>query len=130
MNSDISTKTLYQSVRDVYEDGVMYFRRVSENASDQSRRTAADLAIREFQAGLEVMDLLVDQDADMFMTPEAAADVVRSIENLLQGLDQQRHPLLAWRAASLIEHAATCGAVACEEHATSSEPVPANATLH
>lgn len=130
MISNKNTKTLYQTVRDVYEDGVAYFRRVSENASDHRGRTAAELAIREYEAGLEVIDLLVDQEADVFMTPEAAADVVRSVENLLQGLDQRRQPLLAWRAASLIEHAATCGAVVCEEDATSSEPVPANATLH
>lgn len=125
-----STKTLFQSVLNIYEDGVAYFRQVSEVASNYRERTAADLAVREFSAGLEVLDLLVDRETDSFLTPEAASDVMQSVSNLLNGLDQRRYPLLAWQAASLIERTQAGGAVVLQEGETLSEWKPEDVTYH
>lgn len=125
-----STKTLFQSVLDVYEDAAAYFRSVSAATSNHRERTAADLAVREFKAGLEVLDLLVDRETDSFLTPEAASDVMQSVSNLLDGLDQRRYPLLAWQAASLIERTQTGGAVVLQEGETLSEWQPEDVTYH
>ncbi|AWN40704.1 hypothetical protein [Methylobacterium durans] len=98
----IIDKNLLQSVADVYSDAIMYFEFRAEDAGRNHEKMLAKIAVKEFATGRDMLDMLIDEDGDTFLVPEAAETVTKSLLNFQAALDGKEFPLLWWRVTDAV----------------------------
>jgi hypothetical protein len=101
MQITIPKKNLRQSIADVFTDAVTYFKLRAEAADESHEKLFATMAVKEFITGRDMLDLLIDQDGETFLVPEAADTVTQSLQNFQAALDGKEFPLLWWRVTDV-----------------------------
>ena len=68
-------KNLRQSISEVFNNAITYFKLRAEGAAGSHGKLAASMAVQEFIVGQDMLDLLIDKDGETFRVPEAADSV-------------------------------------------------------
>jgi hypothetical protein len=75
----MSKKNLRQSITEVFIDAIIYFKHLKESAAEDHDKLFATVAVKEFITGRDILDLLIDEDGETFLVPEAADTVMQSL---------------------------------------------------
>jgi hypothetical protein len=104
---------LKASVRSVLQDGLNYYMIRAEDITDPDEAMYGAIQVREFGAGLDVLDLLIEQDGRTFTGPTSLVIVRDAIVRFFKDLTNTSFQLMRRRAADLIDRidSATEGAV-------------------
>ena len=113
MPTNIPEKNLRQSIAEVFNDAITYFELRAEDAAENQDKLLATMAVKEFTTGSGMLDLLIDQDGETFLVPEAADIVTQSLLNFQGVLNVKEFPLLSWRLMDAIIQSQTAPCI-CE----------------
>lgn len=97
MRLKVPDNGLWKSLMDVYGDAILYCKFLEKDADNEQDRLFAAVAIKEFTIGRDMLDMLVDSDEEVFLTPEAATTIMQSLLNFRAAIDGKQFPLMSWR---------------------------------
>ena len=95
-------KNLRQSISEVFNDAITYFKLRAEDAVGTHDKLIATMAVKDFSTGRDMLDLLNDLEGEAFLVPQAADTVTQSLLNFHAALDRKQFPLMSWRLMDAI----------------------------
>jgi hypothetical protein len=125
MQTTIPKKNLRHSIAEIFTDAITYFKLRAEDAAENRDMLLATMAVKEFTTGRDMLHMLIDQDGETFLVPEAADTVTQSLLNFHAALDGKKFPLLWWRVTDVVIQSQTAPCL-CE----SEDDLGPKQTLH